>query len=81
MDNAGWHKSKTLIIPDNIKYIFLPPYSPELNPVERLWKWMEREVCHNMLFETLENISAAVCSTLSKLDYKISGTLCRCYYL
>jgi transposase len=37
MDGAGWHKSKKLIIPFNITIIYLPPYSPELNPVERFW--------------------------------------------
>ncbi len=38
MDNAGWHKSKSLIIPKNIQIVFLPSYCPELNPVKRLWK-------------------------------------------
>jgi transposase len=36
MDQAGWHKSQRLQVPDNIQIKFLPPYSPELNPVERL---------------------------------------------
>ena len=36
MDGAGWHKSSTLVIPSNIKIIHLPPYCPELNPIERL---------------------------------------------
>ncbi len=37
LDGAGWHKSKDLLIPDNMTLVFLPPYSPELNPIERLW--------------------------------------------
>ena len=37
MDGAGWHKSRDLIIPKNIQIVLLPPYCPELNPVERLW--------------------------------------------
>ena len=40
MDQAGWHKSKNLILPKNIQIEFLPPYSPELNPVEKLWQWL-----------------------------------------
>ena len=36
MDGAGWHKSKNLIVPKNIIIELLPPYCPELNPVERL---------------------------------------------
>ncbi len=42
MDKAGWHVSDDLIIPANIEPVFLPPYSPELNPVERLWQWLKR---------------------------------------
>lgn len=34
MDGTGWHKSQELILPENIEIIYLPPYSPELNPVE-----------------------------------------------
>jgi len=36
VDSAGWHKSKDLVVPNNIKLVYLPPYSPELNPIERL---------------------------------------------
>jgi transposase len=36
MDGAAWHKSKTLIIPSNIQILYLPPGSPELNPIEKL---------------------------------------------
>lgn len=38
MDKAGWHKANDLKIPENMRVIFLPPYSPELNPVEHLWE-------------------------------------------
>ena len=41
LDGAGWHKAKDLNIPSNINLIFLPPYSPELNPVERLWAYIK----------------------------------------
>jgi len=44
MDSAGWHKSKALIIPPNIKLTFLPPYSPELNPVEKLWLYIKKSI-------------------------------------
>jgi hypothetical protein len=39
LDNGAFHKAKRLIIPDNIILIFLPPYSPELNPAELVWKY------------------------------------------
>jgi transposase len=38
MDNGSCHKAKSLSIPENIVCLFLPPYSPELNPIERLWQ-------------------------------------------
>ena len=37
LDGAGWHSSKTLCVPASITLVPLPPYSPELNPVERVW--------------------------------------------
>jgi transposase len=37
MDAAGWHSSKNLVAPSNIRLLALPPYAPELNPVEHLW--------------------------------------------
>ena len=38
LDNGSFHYAKSLKLPDNIALIFLPPYSPELNPIERLWQ-------------------------------------------
>lgn len=40
LDSAGWHKSKDLLIPENITIVLIPPYSPELNLVERLWMYI-----------------------------------------
>src|SRR5689334_21300880 len=37
MDKAGWHTAGDLVVPENLSLVFLPPYSPELNPIERLW--------------------------------------------
>jgi len=38
LDNGSCHQAKSLVIPDNVVCLFLPPYSPELNPIERLWQ-------------------------------------------
>ena len=45
MDRAGWHTATRLEIPRNIRIEYLPPYSPELNPVERLQRWLRRGIC------------------------------------
>jgi transposase len=44
MDNGSCHKAKGLIIPDNVVCLFMPPYSPELNPIERLWRDMKDQL-------------------------------------
>jgi transposase len=56
LDGASWHRSKTLAIPENIKLIPLPPYSPELNPLEQLWKGLRSRFFGNAVFETLEAV-------------------------
>ena len=53
MDGAGWHKSKGLKIPKNIEIIYLPPYSPELNLVERLWSHIKDNVLKNRIYDNL----------------------------
>jgi len=40
MDKAGWHIAGDLVVPANLSLVFLPPYSPELNPIERLWLYL-----------------------------------------
>lgn len=81
MDQAGWHKSKELNIPPNIQIEFLPPYSPELNPVERLWKWIKKEVVHNKVFATLEQLIESVSNVYQKLSPEKFTRLCACSYL
>ena len=44
LDGAGWHDHRALTVPDNVTLVPLPPYSPELNPVERVWLYL-RERC------------------------------------
>lgn len=81
MDQAGWHKSKELNIPPNIQIEFLPPYSPELNPVERLWKWIKKEAVHNKVFATLEQLMESVINEYQKLSQEKFARLCACSYL
>jgi len=81
MDCAGWHKSKELMLPKNIKVEFLPPYSPELNPVERLWYWLKKEAVHNNLFESLSQLMDRVSEEYLKLTKKRLTSLCNCSYI
>ena len=54
-DGAGWHKSKGLMIPSNIEIVNLPPYTPEMNPIEQIWKELRARGFRNEVFSTLEN--------------------------
>lgn len=56
VDQAGWHKSKALKIPDNIVLIEQPPYSPELNPVEQIWAEIREKFLDNIIFESIEKL-------------------------
>jgi len=56
LDNAAFHHAKRLEIPDNIELIFLPPYSPELNPAERIWRVTKDEIAMNT-YKDLDELS------------------------
>jgi DDE superfamily endonuclease len=58
LDQAGWHTSKELVVPEGIHLLFLPPYSPELQPCERLWP-LSNEGVANRSFRTLDDLEAA----------------------
>jgi transposase len=57
LDRAGWHRSKKLILPEGIHPLWLPPYSPELQPAEHLWP-LTNEGIANECFETLDALIA-----------------------
>jgi transposase len=78
MDQARWHKSKGLEVPKNIEIEDLPAYSPELNPVERLWKWLKEKTIHNRIFGKIEEVMDAVAEELNQLTKEKIMTLCRC---
>jgi transposase len=81
MDQAGWHKTCNLNTFENIKIIYLPPYSPELNPVERLWRWIKRDVLHNVVYQTLDQLMVTTENCINSLKRKRLMSLCSCNYL
>jgi len=54
LDGASSHKSKDLIIPENVSLVLLPPYSPELNPAEQIWNLLRRNYFANRVFDSLD---------------------------
>jgi len=54
LDGAGWHCSGALIVPVNMRLLPLPPYAPELNPVEHIWDELREKCFHNKVFDSLD---------------------------
>jgi len=75
VDRAGWHISQDLKIPQGLHLTFLPPYSPELQPAERLWSLVDEPIA-NQSFETLdqlENVLFRRCQSLLQQQDLIQG--------
>ena len=73
-DNAAIHKAKRLIIPENIRLIFLPPYSPELNPIERFWQYIKRDT-KGKIFSGLREMKDFVANILRECSEKTIASL------
>lgn len=67
-DCAAWHRSKTLILPDNIEIFPLLPYSPELNPTENIWDEVREKGFKNELFNSMSAVENKLCDTLADLE-------------
>jgi hypothetical protein len=81
LDNAGWHRAKALQIPSNIALLFLPPYSPELQPAERLWAWMRSHHLSNRVYVDYNDMLNAADKAIQTLDQSRLQTLCACSWL
>ena len=67
-DGAGWHKpGGSLRVPDNISLLHLPPYSPELNPVENVWAYLRGNKLSNTVFDTYTAIVDTCCDAWNML--------------
>ena len=60
LDGAGWHCSDDLDIPENLPLLHLPPYSPELNPIENLFGFLKSNFLANRVFATVDDVRAAI---------------------
>ncbi len=66
LDNGAFHKAQHLVIPRNIRLLFLPPYTPELNPAEQIWHWIKDRL-GNQIFKTLDDMAMASSEILSSM--------------
>lgn len=67
LDNAAWHHSKALQVPDNIELFPLLPYTPELNPIEMIWDEVREKGFRNEIFPSLEKVVDRLCKVIVSL--------------
>jgi len=80
LDNGAFHKVKTLIIPDNIGLVFIPPYSPELNPSEKIW-WKMKRAFTGKLHKSLNEVSDFITNQVNILTNDIVKSICGFDYI
>lgn len=68
LDGAGWHKANALQVPDNMRLDFLPPYSPQLNPVEHIWEEIREKWFQNLVFDSLDAVEERLVEALLALE-------------
>ena len=81
MDRAPWHRSQDLKLPENIEIMYLPPYCPELNPVETLWEHIKRHTLKNRIYDTLELLEEAICKFIQNLTTQEIASICNASYM
>lgn len=68
LDGAGWHRSNSLKKLENVRLISLPPYSPELNPVEHLWDELREKWFHNRVFDSQDALEDHLENALRNME-------------
>jgi len=68
LDGAGWHIAEDLVVPNNMRLLFLPPYSPELNPAEHIWDHLRERYFANRLFPSLTAVTDHLCQALHQIE-------------
>jgi putative transposase len=66
-DGASWHRANDLKIPENIRLFFLPPATPEMNPIEQIWKEIRKRGFRNQIFKSLVNVIDRLCASILSL--------------
>ena len=81
LDQAGWHVAKALKVPDNITLLHLPPYSPELNPIERLWLYLRNHYLSNRIFVDEDNLWNACGTAWNRLQPHRLNSICNTQWI
>lgn len=74
-DGAAWHRSKNLETPQNIEIFPLPPYTPEMNPIEQIWKEIRKRGFRNEVFQTLDKVVQRLCDVICSITPKTISSI------
>ena len=80
LDGAGWHGAKALAVPPNITLVPLPPYSPQLNPMERVWLYLRERFLSLRVLEGYEAIVDACCIARNAIANDVDRIRSLCLY-
>jgi transposase len=75
LDNGAFHHAKSLQIPNNMAFIFLPPYSPELNPAEKMWRYFKDRVSM-IAYQSLESLQTKLSEVIKTTTPQIIKSIC-----
>lgn len=80
LDGAGWHDRRSVIIPANVSLVALPPYSPELNPIERVWLYLRERYLSHRFFADYRAVVEACCRAWNALVAETGRLRSLCAY-
>ena len=80
LDQAGWHGAKALTVPANITLVPLPSYSPQLNPVERVWEYVRERFLSHRLHPDYDAVVDAAWRAWNRLTAETGRLLSLCAY-
>ncbi len=80
LDQAGWHGAKALKVPANITLVPLPSYSPQLNPVQRVWEYLRERFLSHRLHQDFDAVLEAACRAWNRLTAETGRLLSLCAY-
>lgn len=75
LDNGAFHHAKKLQIPFNIALVFLPPYSPELNPAEKMWRYIKDRMSM-IAYHNIDHLQQQLSSVINQLSQHIIKSVC-----
>lgn len=80
VDNGRFHTGDNLVVPENMALLFIPPYSPELNPAEKIW-WKMKRAFTGKLHKSLEEVSHFIDKQVAKLKNEEVKSICKYEYI